>query len=156
MKNTLRTLSVFLLFAAVFAGFYFFFGKGEPAPQPVSAENVGGFYWEEKAAKKQDCYTFYLRSTATENLWHLSGSYYNEAGDFLPFEDVSVNEVQWAEIEALLKAADFYESTGSTDTDGNQFTFVLYYTNGASAEVSNPNSETRNALRQLLLSAVES
>lgn len=156
MKRTIRTLSVFLAFAAVFAGFYFFFGKDTAAPEPVSTENVSGFYWEQKTSEKQGCFTFYLRTTATENLWHLSGSYYNAAGEFIPFDDVSVNEVQWAQIEELLKATDFYESTGSTDADGTQFTFILYYTNGASAEASNPALETRNALCQLLLSAVGS
>ena len=136
-----------------------FFSPDDAVGKPVDTGGVVGLYWSERAEDKEHRFSFYLRPTAKEGIWHLSGDYYDAKGEFLPFEDTVVDAAQWAEVEAILQQTAFFEASksgsGNQDADAPIVSFLLYFADGGSKTVSPPDSETCSELHDLLLSAAE-
>lgn len=155
MKFTRWLISAAVCAALIIGGF-FLFGRpaADPTSETVSLDGLCGFYWEEKAPAQQDSFFFYLRPTAKEDQWHLSGSYYDQAGNFLPFEDRIVNAEGWAQASSLVAQNDYTRAERSESGETTVF-FTLYYGDGSSIPVTAPGSETRVELYRIFTEAAE-
>ena len=150
MKFT-RWLGTVLVSLALIAGGFFLFNR-PTVSETVSTEGLCGLYWEEKSPAQKESFYFYIRPTAKDALWHLSGSCYDFSGEFVPFEDTVISLDTWTAVEALAKNNSYEKAERSSRGETTVF-FKLYYADGSSIDTTPPESETCTELYRLFTEA---